>query len=222
MRISQLDRGWQLVSRVAGRYTACVTTNLILASASPRRLELLRRVGYSPEVVPADVDEGVAPGESVAQYVERVAGAKAECIAAQRPGSWVLAADTTVELDGRALGKPDDAAHAAEMLRSLAGKAHSVSTVVVLRGPGGVAETERSRTEVVFRALAEREIEQYLESGEWRGKAGAYAIQGIAAAFVPEVRGCITNVIGLPLSQTVGLLRRHGVLPDYGRGQAAQ
>jgi len=179
---------------------------LILASASPRRRELLERVGLALEVRPADVDETPLPGEAPRAYVARVARAKAQAIA--RPGAWVLAADTTVTIDGAILGKAADGPEAAAMLRRLSGRVHEVITGFTLLGDAARDEVVASEVELV--ALDEPTIAAYVASGEWRGKAGAYAIQGIAAAFVRSVRGSVTNVIGLPLVEVLDALRAVG------------
>ena len=181
---------------------------LVLASASPRRRELLERVGVALAVRPADVDESVHAGEAPLPYVRRVAAAKAA--AAFAPGGpWVLAADTIVVIDDTVLGKAADEAEAAAMLRRLAGRTHQVTTAVALRGPGGAHALEVT-TDVDFVPLDDAAIAAYVAAGEWRGKAGAYAIQGIAAALVRAVRGSVTNVIGLPLAEVVELLRATG------------
>ena len=181
---------------------------LILASASPRRLELLERVGITPVVRPADIDESQLVGEAALPYVRRVAAHKAEALA-RAPGDWVLAADTIVELDGIVLGKAADEREARGMLGMLAGRTHRVSTAVALRGPG-TARDLLVTSEVDVVPLDAATIADYVASGEWRGKAGAYAVQGIAAALVREVRGSITNVIGLPLVEVLELLRATG------------
>jgi len=193
---------------------------LILASASPRRLELLERVGVTPVVQPANIDETERLGELPLPYVRRVAAAKADAIV-RGDGDWVLAADTIVELDGIVLGKAQSEREAAGMLRMLAGRTHRVSTAVALRGPTAVHHLlVTSEVDVV--ALDDDAIADYVASGEWQGKAGAYAVQGIAGALVREVRGSITNVIGLPLAEVVELLRSTGAAaPSFRRGRPA-
>ena len=176
---------------------------LILASASPRRRELLERVGVPLEIVPADVDETPLPGEAPSAYVARIAAAKAAAV--QRPGRWVLAADTTVTIDGAILGKADTGDEAAAMLRRLSGRTHQVITGFVV---GSYSATVSTDVEMI--AIDEPAIADYVASNEWRGKAGAYAIQGIAAAFVRGVRGSVTNVIGLPLVEVLEALRAVG------------
>jgi septum formation protein len=182
---------------------------LVLASASPRRAELLARLGLAPEVRPSHVDETVLPGEVPADTVVRLARAKA---VAGRSGDdeVVLAADTEVVLDGRVLGKPADRAEAAAMLRALAGRSHEVTTgLAVARGVQ--VEVDRVTTTVAFRPLTDAEIAWYLATGEPAGKAGGYALQGAGAALVARIDGSDTNVIGLPLAETVALLRRVGL-----------
>jgi len=193
---------------------------LILASASPRRRELLERVGFSLEVRPADVDETERPGEAPAPYVARLARAKVDAVP-RAPGDWVLAADTTVTIDGAILGKAATAAEAADMLRRLSGRVHQVMTAFAIAGG------ERRRDAVVASDVAMIELDEpaladYLASGEWRGKAGAYAIQGIAAALVRQVRGSVTNVIGLPLAEVIAALRElGGPVPRFAAGSAS-
>ena len=181
---------------------------LILASASPRRRELLARVGVALDVRPADIDETpLAGGEEPAAYVLRIARAKAAATP-RAPGEWVLAADTTVTIDGVILGKAGDGREAADMLRRLAGRTHQVITAFAVRGERdthGVVVTDVEMVPLDAAAIAD-----YVASDEWRGKAGAYAIQGIAAAFVRAVRGSVTNVIGLPLVEVLEALRAIG------------
>lgn len=193
---------------------------LVLASASPRRRELLERVGVALTVRPTHIDESVLPGEAPLPYVRRVALAKATA-AIRRADQWALAADTIVVVDDDILGKAADEAEAAAMLRRLAGRTHQVTTAVALCGPGPTRALEvTSDVDVV--ALDDTAIADYVASGEWRGKAGAYAVQGIAAALVRAVRGSVTNVIGLPLAEVVALLRETGAA-DVGlaRGRPA-
>jgi septum formation protein len=194
---------------------------LILASASPRRRELLARVGLSFEVDPADADERVLAGEAPAAYAARVARAKAALVAARRPDAAVLAADTAVVLDADVLGKAEGDDEARAMLARLAGRTHVVTTAVCLLVRGARRELAVD-TEVEFRALTAADLDGYVRSGEWRGKAGAYAVQGIGAALVRAVRGSYTNVVGLPLVETLELLADAGVArADLGRGVAS-
>jgi septum formation protein len=192
--------------------------DLVLASASPRRQELLARLGLRLRVEPAAIDESPHPDERAADYVRRMAGEK--CAAAlARLGAGlgelpVLAADTTVVVEGQILGKPADAAEAEAMLRRLCGRRHEVITAY--RVQRAAAATERAvTTQVTFRLATPAEIAAYVASGEWQGKAGGYAIQGIAAVFATEIRGSLTNVIGLPLAEVVADLRAVGALPGW-------
>jgi septum formation protein len=194
-------------------------TTLILASASPRRRELLARAGVAFEAVAADVDETPRPGETPRALAARLARAKAEAV--RRPDAFVLGADTIVVLGDRILGKPEDAADAAEMLRALAGRTHAVMTSTCVLVPGGAAIERTCATEVDVLPLAERDVAAYVASGEWRGKAGGYAAQGIASAFVAAVRGSYTNVVGLPLAEVLADLRQAGAPgADLARGVA--
>jgi septum formation protein len=184
-----------------------------LASASPRRRELLQQIGVAFRVLGAAVDEAVVPGEAPAAYVLRVAAAKAGCgweagrEAADIP---VLAADTAVVLDGKILGKPRDQQDAADMLQQLSGRTHEVLTAVALRTASGL-QTTTSRSEVTLRAVSAREALAYWETGEPQDKAGAYAIQGRAAVFIADLRGSFSGVMGLPLFETAELLSAAGV-----------
>jgi septum formation protein len=195
---------------------------LVLASASPRRKELLDRVGLDPEVIAADLDETRAPDEAPIAYARRLAAAKAHAVAATRPDRPVLGADTIVWVEDGGppvLGKPQDAADARVMLARLGGRAHTVVTAFHLVYAG--AERGRAvETEVRFRSLEPSELEGYVGSREWEGKAGGYAIQGLAAAFVRTVSGSYTNVVGLPLCEVLEDLEALGALPaDWALGQ---
>ncbi len=194
------------------------TPDVILASASPRRRELLERLGLRVDARPADVDETPNAAEPIAAYVRRLArekcGAIAKSLAPGEATTPVLAADTTVCLDDKILGKPIDADDAAKMLRSLAGRRHEVITAYQIRAGDKVIERSIT-TAVTFRLIAPAEIEAYIQSGEWLGKAGGYAIQGIAAVFASDVRGSWTNVVGLPLCEVVADLRAAGGLGNY-------
>ena len=182
---------------------------LVLASASPRRRELLERVGLALQIVPADIDESELPGERPAEMAERLARAKAAAVAALMPDRLVLAADTIVVLDGRVLGKPRDDAEAADMLRSLSGRAHEVTTGFAVRGDG--ADTSTTVTTVVrFRALDPAVIDRYVATGEPLDKAGAYGIQGVGAMLVLRIDGSYTNVVGLPLVEVLETIAAHG------------
>ena len=180
--------------------------SLILASASPRRAELLTSAGYLFEVAPADVDETPSPGEGPAPYALRVARDKAQAVAAARAGQTVLAADTVVAIDGLILGKPAGAADAARMLRLLSGRLHDVHTAVVVAARDGSERAEVVTTRVRFLALTEAEVAWYVASGEPEGKAGAYAIQGRGARFIDWIDGSWSNVVGLPIATVYRLL----------------
>lgn len=176
-----------------------IRPRLLLASSSPRRLDLLRALGLEPEVRPADVDESILPGEDAHDAAERLARAKASAVAPSAPaGAVVLAADTIVVLDGRALGKPRDDEDARRMLRALRGRAHDVVTGVAL-ARDGVLVSGRETTEVVFAPMTDDEVDAYVASGEPADKAGAYALQGLGGLFVERISGTPSNVIGLPL-----------------------
>lgn len=184
---------------------------LILASASPRRRELLSHLGVAFEVRAADLDESVKPGEHAAAYVERLAREKSQLPGSATERRIVIAADTSVVLDDHILGKPGaDAALGAQMLRSLSGRAHQVMTGLAVRTADGV-ESRVVVSTVHFRPLSDAEIAWYVSTGEGHDKAGGYALQGRAGAFITSVEGSPSNVIGLPLADTVELLRRAGV-----------
>jgi septum formation protein len=184
---------------------------LVLASASPRRRDLLAQIGIAPdEILAADVDETPLRDETPRMMVARLAATKAAAIAAQRPDAFVLAADTTVALGRRILGKPADAEEAARMLRLMSGRAHRVLTGVCLVAPGSGRASRLSETRLHFKRLTEREIAAYLHSGQWRGAAGAYQIQGLAGRFVSALQGSYTGVVGLPLYETANLLEGLG------------
>ena len=189
---------------------------LYLASRSPRRRELLAQLGITPALLDVDVPEVRQPGETPADYVTRVARDKARAglaLLPAMPDGLVLGADTEVVLDERVYGKPADAADAASMLRSLAGRTHEVITVVWLVGRGREAHAT-SRSSLRFGTLDDADIAAYIATGEWQGKAGAYAIQGRAAAFVAALAGSHSGVMGLPLHETYELLKAFGfVLP---------
>jgi septum formation protein len=178
---------------------------LVLASASPRRRQLLASAGVRFEVRPADLDEAVRLGEAPRVYARRVATEKALAV----PGDPVLAADTVVDLDGRVLGKPADSAEARAVLAALSGRTHRVHTAIALR-VGARVHTRVCTTAVTFRLLTADEIAAYVETGEPFDKAGGYGIQGHGGALVDRVRGSYTNVIGLPLRETLALLHRWG------------
>lgn len=185
---------------------------LVLASASPRRLDLLRQIGVVPDaVVPAHIDEAPARRELPRDLAGRLAREKAASVAAAHPTAVVLAADTVVAAGRRILPKPAGESEARACLSLLSGRRHRVYGGVALRLPDG---SERSRvvlTRVAFKRLSEPEIAAYLAAGEWRDKAGGYAIQGLAARFVPWINGSYSNVVGLPLFETAALLAAAGI-----------
>ena len=172
---------------------------LVLASASPRRQELLRNAGISFEVHPADIAEDPLPREPAKECAERLAREKALAVARQRPHDCVLGADTVVVVDGELLGKPSDAADAARMLRRLSGRVHQVITGVCLVA-GGQCSVASETTSVTMSEISEKEIADYVDSGEPMDKAGAYAIQGIASRWIPRIEGDYSNVVGLPVA----------------------
>lgn len=190
---------------------------IILASASPRRRELLTLVGIPHVVEPADVDESVQPGERPAPYVERLARAKAAALAGRHPQAVIVAADTTVVVDGEILGKPSDAAEAAAMLRRLAGRTHEVLTGIAV-ARGSQVESAVERVSVTFRALTSEEIEDYVATGEPMDKAGAYGIQGYGATIVERVDGDYFSVMGLGMRRLVALLALVGVRYRFSAG----
>ncbi|WP_135469101.1 Maf family nucleotide pyrophosphatase [Crenalkalicoccus roseus] len=186
---------------------------LVLASASPRRLELLARIGVVPDrVLPTDTDETPRKGELPRDLAARLAAEKAEAAAAAAPGALVLAADTVVGVGRRILPKAETEEEARRCLALLSGRRHRVSTGVVLRTPDGHHRARLVETILAFQRLTPAQIEAYIGSGEWRGKAGGYAIQGRAEAFVRFLSGSWSNVVGLPLFETAQLLRGAGWL----------
>ena len=183
---------------------------LVLASGSPRRRELLALLGLPFDVIAVDLDESVRPGESAVDLVRRLAIEKAGAIAVSDVDVLVVAADTTVEVAGEILGKPVDATDARRMLRSLSARTHLVHTAVAVRRDAHT-EVEVATTLVTMAPLTEASIDWYVATGEPIDKAGAYAIQGAAGAFVTAIEGSASNVVGLPLATVVELLRRQGV-----------
>lgn len=198
---------------------------LVLASQSPRRRELLEQLGLALDVRPAFTDEALLPGEDARAYATRVAREKARAVSRPRAGDEVvLGADTAVVLRGEVLGKPADAEEARHMLRRLSGTRHEVLTAVCVRRSGGALAIELDalvETRVRFAPLSEPQIAWYVATGEPLDKAGAYAIQGAGGAFVIDVQGSVSNVVGLPLAETAELLRRAGFpLPFDGPPEA--
>jgi len=184
---------------------------LVLASASPRRLELLRQIDIVPDVIdPAELDETPLKDELPAQHVARLARTKAEAVRARHPDALILAADTVVACGRRILGQPADEATARSFLTLLSGRRHRVYGGVAAIGPDGRVAARLVVSQVGFKRLTEAEITAYLATGEWRGKAGGYAIQGRAAQFVSWMSGSYSNVVGLPLYETAQLLNGLG------------
>ncbi|MGE3404649.1 MAG: nucleoside triphosphate pyrophosphatase [Vicinamibacterales bacterium] len=188
---------------------------VLLASASPRRAELLAAAGIPFDVAPADVDETRRPGEAPVAYCERLARTKALAAAERAPDRVVVAADTIVVAGADVFGKPEDAADARRMLQALSGRAHDVLTAVAIAA-GGEVRTAVERTAVEFVPLSEDEIAWYVESGEPMDKAGAYAIQGLASRFVARISGSYSNVVGLPVATVYRLLG--DIDPRYSAG----
>jgi septum formation protein len=186
---------------------------LILASASPRRRQLLAQAGVDFEIVESGIDERREETESGPDFATRMACEKAIAVSARRPDALVLGADTVVEIDGDILGKPHDAAQARTMLHRLSGRVHRVFTGFALARGGRVAERAAIVSEVRFRTLAGPEVERYIATSEPYDKAGGYAIQGDAGDFIAAVDGSTANVMGLPIDEVLAALRRHGVEP---------
>ena len=182
---------------------------MVLASASPRRAELLRNAGIAFIVAPSDIPEVRQQGESPEQFVRRVAREKAIAVAKIYPGRVVLGADTDVIVDHTVLGKPRDADDAKAMLRLLSGRTHLVMSAVTLVGPQA-DDTRVESTSVTFVDISDDEIASYVASGEPLDKAGAYAIQGIASRWIPRIEGCYFNVVGLPVPLVYRMLRDNG------------
>lgn len=192
-----------------------MASRLILASRSPRRVQLLRDAGYHPDAIePADVDETPRPRERPRDLAARLACAKAAAVAESFTNDFVLGADTVVACGRRVLEKPVDEAEAGRFLTLLSGRRHSVLGGIALAAPGGAITSRVVETSVAFKRLDAREIDFYLASGEWRGKAGGYAIQGRAGQFVRQLGGSYTNVVGLAVYETAQLLKGHGLWPD--------
>tara|TARA_R110001583_G_scaffold79494_3_gene214811 strand:- start:26409 stop:26987 length:579 start_codon:yes stop_codon:yes gene_type:complete len=186
-------------------------SKLILASASPRRLELLAQIGIVPDqVVPADIDETPHADESPRRLALRLAEEKARAVAGDHAGSFVLAADTVVACGRRALGKASDTTEARKFLSLLSGRRHRVYGGLCVIAPDGTIRSRVIETHVIFRRLGDDDFARYLSHDEWQGKAGAYAIQGYAAVFVKSITGSYSNVVGLSLCEVDGMLRGLG------------
>jgi septum formation protein len=184
---------------------------LILASASPRRLDLLARLGIVPDAtIPADVDESVPRGELPRDHAIRLAREKAVAVAAAHPDDLVLAADTVVAVGRRILPKVEDEATLRACMALLSGRRHRVLTGVALALPGGAVRERVVETMIAMKRLSEEEIEFYASHGEWRGKAGGYALQGYGEVYVRHIAGSYSNVVGLPLAETRALLKSAG------------
>ena len=179
---------------------------VVLASRSPRRIELISQLGVTAEVVPADIDETPLVGEEPVAYVKRLASSKARAVQ-ERLGTdaFVLGADTTVDLDGVIFGQPDDESEARRMLKALSARTHRVHTGVAVIGPDR-SESLVVTSLVTFEPVTDALLDWYIGTGEWQGKAGSYAIQGLGGTLVASTRGSMSNIIGLPLQETARLL----------------
>jgi len=190
-----------------------LTAPFILASASPRRIELLRQLGLSLTIIPSGADETLLPNESPTAHVLRLSADKAGLVAAAHPGSWVLGADTIVVIDGEILGKPGSPDEARLMLEKLSARAHTVFTGFTIACQDACFSiSEAVKSTVHFRTISEDEMAWYLNSREPYDKAGAYAVQGMGAFFIREIRGSYTNVMGLPLCEVVDALKKLGAV----------
>ena len=184
---------------------------LVLGSGSPRRLELLAQLGLTPsDIRPPDIDEDVRKGELPRDYVKRIAAEKAAAVPAAAD-EVVLCADTTVALGRRIMGKPADAEEAVAFLRAMSGRRHKVITALAVKR-GDRLWTKDVQSTVAMKHLSDAEIASYIASGDWQGKAGGYAIQGPAGAFIPWINGSYTAIVGLPLTETAGLLTAAGLV----------
>jgi len=187
------------------------TPPLVLASASPRRFELLKQIGITPDIVdPADIDECEVPGERPKELALRLSREKAMAVVERHPGSFLLSADTVVAVGRRSLGKAQDTEEAHRFLALLSGRRHQVHTGITLVTPTGEVRCRVVTTAVIFKALSEHELRSYLFTDEWQGKAGGYAIQGKGALFVRQVQGSYSNVVGLPLFEVSNMLAGNG------------
>ena len=184
---------------------------LILASASPRRVDLLARIGVTPDaIVPAEIDESVPNGELPREHAIRLAHEKAGAVAREHPDALVLAADTVVAVGRRILPKVEDEATLRACMKLLSGRRHRVMTGVALAGPGQPLRTRLVETMIAMKSLSSEEIDFYAAHGEWRGKAGGYALQGYGEVYVRHIAGSYSNVVGLPLAETRILLKAAG------------
>jgi septum formation protein len=184
---------------------------LVLASASPRRLDLLARIGVVPDAIePADIDESVPPGELPRDHALRLAVEKAAAVAARFPDDLILAADTVVAVGRRILPKVEDEATLRQCMALLSGRRHRVLTGVALALPGGAMPSRVVETMIAIKRLSAEEVDYYAAHGEWRGKAGGYALQGYGEVYVRHIAGSYSNVVGLPLAETRHLLKSAG------------
>jgi len=185
--------------------------SFILASASPRRLALLKQSGFTPDkIIAADIDETPRKSDVPRDYVKRMAEQKAAAVSAQHKNAVVLAADTVVACGRRILPKADDEKTAKKCLELLSGRRHRVYTAICIRC-GDKTSTKIIMTQVQFARISKKDIEHYIASQEWQGKAGGYAIQGLAEAFIPRINGSYSNVVGLPLAETSAMLAAFGI-----------
>lgn len=193
--------------------SATLKPRLILASASPRRLSLLAQIGITPdEIIPANINEDPIPGEQPRQHALRLATEKAIAISGRHHGAIVLGSDTVVGVGRRILPKTETVEEAETCLKLMSGRAHRVFTGVAVVDTDGVVRTRVSDTRVKFKRLSDQELAAYLESGEWNGKAGGYGIQGLAGAYIQNLNGSYTGVVGLPLFETRNLLTGAGYI----------
>jgi septum formation protein len=196
-----------------------VQERLLLASASPRRKEILQNLGFEFEILPSDVDESEVPWSNPVESVKLLAEIKGVGAQMSRPRKTIIAADTIVLFNGQVMGKPLDSEDAKRMLETLSGETHEVVTGIALLAPPNHRLIEVESTKVVFRPLSSNEITSYIETGEVYDKAGAYAIQGFAAPFIERIEGCYFNVVGLPVARLFGMFRRlEAVLEEAGGG----
>ncbi len=187
--------------------------SFILASASPRRIELLKQIGFVPDhVIPADIDETPLKNETPTVYVQRVASQKAQAVAHAHRDAIVLAADTTVALGRRIIGKADNEKQAYDYLSMLSGRRHRVYTAICAAHKDKIRQ-KLVCTVVSFARLSDKQIKDYIATNDWKGKAGACSIQGSSGAFIPRINGSFSNVVGLPLTETCTLLASMGITP---------